>query len=78
MQINKIRINNINSLRGTWEIDFTKEPFTFSSLFAITGPTGSGKSTILDAITLALFNRIPRVSSPISKAILSRGGFLLT
>ncbi|MGZ5254466.1 MAG: AAA family ATPase, partial [Flavitalea sp.] len=78
MQINKIRINNINSLRGTWEIDFTKEPFISSSLFAITGPTGSGKSTILDAITLALFNRIPRVSSPISKAILSRGGFLLT
>lgn len=78
MQINKIRIKNINSLRGTWEIDFTKEPFTSSSLFAITGPTGSGKSTILDAITLALFNRIPRVNSPISKAILSRGGFLLT
>lgn len=78
MQINKIRINNINSLRGTWEIDFTKEPFISSSLFAITGPTGSGKSTILDAITLALFNRIPRMNKSISKDILGEKGFLLT
>ena len=58
MKILKIAFKNINSLRGEHEIDFTKEPFLQNSLFAITGPTGSGKTTILDVISLALFNQV--------------------
>ncbi|MGL5015065.1 MAG: AAA family ATPase [Bacteroidales bacterium] len=60
MKIVAIRIENIASLGGEHTIDFTSEPLSSASLFAITGPTGSGKSTILDAITLALYTTTPR------------------
>ena len=78
MKINKIRLQNINSLRGIWELDFTQEPFLEASLFSITGATGAGKSTILDAITLALYNQIPRIEKTISKNIIEDGGFILS
>jgi len=60
MKILKVSIKNLNSLKGSHEIDFTKEPFVSAGLFAITGATGSGKTTILDAITLALFGKASR------------------
>jgi len=78
MRINKIRIKNINSLRGNWEVDFTKEPFLSATLFSITGPTGAGKTTLLDAITLALYNQIPRVDKVLSANIIQEGKFILT
>ncbi len=76
MKILKIEFENINSLRGKHEIDFTKSPFTSSSLFAITGPTGSGKSSILDVISLALFNQVPRLGKISKNEILSKGAIL--
>ncbi len=63
MKILKLRLKNLNSLKGEWAIDFTKPPFTDNSLFAITGPTGAGKSTVLDAICLALYHETPRLKS---------------
>jgi exonuclease SbcC len=60
MKINKLRFCNIHSFKGTHEIDFNAEPLASSGLFAITGPTGSGKSTILDALCLSLYGEIPR------------------
>ncbi len=76
MKILKIEFQNINSLRGTHIIDFTKAPFTTCSLFAITGPTGSGKSTILDVISLALFNQVPRLGKISRKEIEEKGAIL--
>ena len=61
MKILKLKFSNLNSLAGTWEIDFTCPTFTSSGIFLITGPTGSGKTTILDAISLALYGRTPRL-----------------
>lgn len=60
MKIDKITICNLTSLEGEQIIDFTKEPLRSAGLFAITGDTGAGKSTVLDAICLALYNRAPR------------------
>ncbi|MFZ6050922.1 SbcC/MukB-like Walker B domain-containing protein [Halocola ammonii] len=77
MKIRKIKFKNINSLRGEHEVDFTKNPLAESRLFAITGPTGSGKSTILDVIALALFNRVPRLGK-VSKNFVAQSGALLT
>jgi exonuclease SbcC len=62
MKILKLRLKNLNSLKGEWSIDFSQPPFADSNLFAITGPTGAGKSTLLDAICLALYHETPRLS----------------
>lgn len=42
-------------------VDFTAEPLSSAAVFLITGNTGTGKSTILDSICLALFNNAPRL-----------------
>lgn len=44
MKILSLRLKNLNSLKGEWKIDFTREPFASNGLFAITGPTGAGKN----------------------------------
>ena len=60
MKILSVRFKNLNSLVGEWKIDFTSSDY--DGLFAITGPTGAGKSTILDAICLGLYGRTPRLN----------------
>ncbi len=67
MKIEKLRFKNLNSLYGEWEIDFTCSEYMDSGIFALTGPTGAGKSTILDAICLALYGQTPRLKT-ISKS----------
>ncbi|XCN71498.1 MAG: AAA family ATPase [Candidatus Electrothrix aestuarii] len=61
MRILRLRLQNLNSLTGKWELDFTHPAFISDGIFAITGPTGAGKTTILDAICLALYGRTPRL-----------------
>ncbi len=83
MKILSIRIKNFHSLKGEHFIDFANGPLSKTGIFAITGPTGAGKSSILDAITLALFNKIPRLSgdnmkTSISKAIVLEKNAIIT
>jgi exonuclease SbcC len=61
MRILQIRFKNLNSLAGEWEIDLTHPSFAADGIFAITGPTGAGKSTILDALCLSLYGSTPRL-----------------
>ncbi len=61
MKILQLRFKNLNSLSGEWTIDFTAPEYITDGIFAISGPTGAGKSTIMDAICLALYGRTPRL-----------------
>jgi exonuclease SbcC len=72
MKIRKISLENLNSLVGEHELDLTAEPIASAGIFAITGPTGAGKSTILDAITLALYGRAARYDEPNPADVMSR------
>ncbi|MDA3899184.1 MAG: AAA family ATPase [Spirochaetes bacterium] len=77
MKILKLELANLNSLYGKWEIDFQAPEYISDGLFAITGPTGGGKSTILDALSLALYGRTPRLGiiSKSTNEVMSRGSF---
>ena len=61
MRIHTIRLANLNALTGTWEIDLDHPAYN-DNIYALTGPTGAGKTTILDAISLALYGRTPRLA----------------
>jgi len=60
MKLQKLTIHNIASIEDA-VIDFEAQPLADSEVFLITGKTGAGKSTILDAICLALFADTPRL-----------------
>lgn len=61
MKIKQLHISNIASIVEA-TIDFTAQPLCDSDVYLITGDTGAGKTTILDAICLALFNNTPRLA----------------
>jgi exonuclease SbcC len=61
MQVLGIRFGNLNSLAGHWEIDLTRPEYAGEGIFAVTGPTGAGKTTIFDAVCLALYGSTPRL-----------------
>ncbi|OKL40158.1 AAA family ATPase [Pontibacter flavimaris] len=63
MKILSVRFQNLNSLKGEHEIRFDQSPLAEAGLFAITGPTGAGKTTILDAITVGLYGLVHRHSN---------------
>ncbi len=61
MQILKLSFENINSLKGAWTIDFSSTGFPLRHFCDCR--SGSGKTTILDAICLALYGHTPRIGS---------------
>lgn len=56
MRLRRLAISGIGPFRGEETIDF--QSLTRSGLFLIEGPTGAGKSTIIDAITFALYGSV--------------------
>ncbi len=61
MKLHRITATNLNSLYDEQTVDLDKD-LAGASLFLIQGPTGSGKSTLMDAVSLALFGTTPRLS----------------
>lgn len=53
-----LKLSGLQSYRAPQEIDFAA--LTETGLFGIFGPTGSGKSSLLDAITLAMYGKVER------------------
>jgi len=56
-----LEIEGLQSFKSTQIVDF--ETLGETGLFGIFGPTGSGKSTILDAITFALYGKVKRAEN---------------
>jgi len=58
MKITRLRIAGFGPYKTEQEVDFTR--FDADGIFLITGKTGAGKSSILDAICFALYGSVPR------------------
>ena len=60
----RLELKGFTAFREPAEIDFTD-----LDVFAISGPTGSGKSSLLDAMTYALYGRVERVGDRVGQLI---------
>ncbi len=72
MKIHSVTLHNIASFADV-TVDFDAEPLASAEVFLITGRVGAGKSTILDAISLALFGVTPRLQA--TRAAQAYGSF---
>jgi exonuclease SbcC len=64
----RLEIEGLTSFRTRQEIDFSE-----LGVFVITGPTGSGKTSILDAISFALYGQVPRTGGKGTNQLVSHG-----
>ncbi len=58
MKIHNLEITGFGPFAGSEVLDF--ESLDRAGLFLLTGPTGSGKTTVLDAICFAIYGKLPR------------------
>ena len=65
MQLHHLSMTAIGPYAGTEVIDFTT--VGRAGLFLLEGPTGSGKSTIIDAITFALYGKVAQASADVER-----------
>ncbi|CAN5517389.1 SMC family ATPase [soil metagenome] len=61
MRLHQLCMTAIGPFSGQVDIDFTK--LGDSSLFLLEGPTGAGKSTVIDAISFALYGKVAQASA---------------
>jgi len=75
VKILRIQGENIASL-VQFDVNFRVEPLKSAGIFAITGHTGSGKSSLLDAMCLALYQKAPRLDGAQGIEIESQFGLI--
>lgn len=78
MKILGVRGENLASLARPFDLSFETGPLASAGLFVITGPTGAGKSTILDAVCLALYGEFPRGEMGTRVKLKDAGGTMVT
>src|SRR4051794_36469586 len=64
----RLEIEGFTSFRETTVVDFDG-----ADVFALTGPTGAGKSSLVDAMGFALYGRIHRYGEKLVHAAISQG-----
>jgi len=74
VRILAIRGENLASLYGPFELPLDHGPIAEAGLFSISGPTGAGKSTLVDALCLALYGRTPRLGERARAVLVGRPG----
>jgi DNA repair protein SbcC/Rad50 len=52
----RLEVEGFTAFRGPTVVDFTD-----ADLFALVGPTGAGKTSVIDALTFALYGGVPRL-----------------
>jgi len=68
VRILSISGENVASL-GRFTVRLDQEPLRSAGIFAIVGPTGAGKSSLLDALCLALYHQVPRLADAVAQGI---------
>ena len=64
----RIEVEGFSAYRELVEVDFDGVDF-----FSLTGPTGSGKSSLIDAMIFALYGRVPRLGGNAVAPAISAG-----
>lgn len=70
MRPERLELEGFGAYRSATVVDFVG-----AELFALTGPTGAGKSTVIDAVCFALYGNVPRLADERAVApVISQGG----
>ena len=64
----RLRVRGIGAFRDDTDIDFAD-----ADVFALVGPTGAGKSTVIDAVCFALYGNVPRYGERSVEPVISLG-----
>ena len=57
MRVHRLRITAFGPFAGTAEVDL--DALASNGLFLLHGPTGAGKTSVLDAVCFALYGAVP-------------------
>src|SRR5215203_125533 len=68
MRPERLELDGFTAFREPTTVDFEG-----AELFAFTGPTGAGKSSLIDAMTFALYGSIPRLDKKAVAPVISQG-----
>jgi len=65
MRLERLRLRAIGPFRGNAEVDFDR--LVSCGLFLLEGPTGAGKSTLIDAVVFALYGHVAGEDSDVDR-----------